>query len=541
MNLKRMARSCLSGLALVTLLDALACTPVMADTHLIAYSVKQKLNIEALGGDNWCSPHVVLQMNLDSTSPLMQNKAAWPVLMHKVGLVVVKMCTQAETAKIIVQKTENGQPSVLGVYMGEALMQWQFTKVTVPTAAPATVPAAAPATMPAAAPAAVPAAAPATVPAAASSTFVLPAYTDYKAVLLAYVANNPSLKTDPDVVKWWTAQTFPDAYQQVQSQEFKLQPLLQEGQQNLAQALQQINGTIVLILQISLDNYDFRKNWYPLNLSSVINVTGPGNLMSGFAPEGPFQIQFDSEDLPGIPISRAVASAYEAQHTDRFGNRDSNALIAIKLKLEKGAFANSQNNASATIESAAVYVAPGINENIDPPKEQPLVVITKSEIDAFRAQAKAQAAAAAHAAQLAQREADIQTVSGFSPDQKLYNWLNTGPLSSLAIDDIYSARLASLVRDQAVNVTMLVKTDGSGRSVKTSWPHHLSLVAQSTLPSFSSSSWYLVSGSLLASAKSGDLSSTLTVDNAYKCKQDKCAEALNPVALIDHRDSSLNH
>lgn len=532
MNLKRMALSGLSGLSLVSFFDALASTPVMADTHRIAYSVEQKLDIEAVGGDNWCSPNVVLQMDLDSTSPLMQNKAAWPALMHKVGQVVVKMCPQAETTQITVQKTENGQFSVLGVYMGEALMQWQFTKVTVPTAAAA--PAATPVPVPAATPA------PAPVPTAAPETFVLPAYTDYKAVFLAYVANNPSLKTDPNVVQWWTAQTFPDAYRQVQSQEFKLQPLLQEGQQNLAQALQQSNGTIVLVLQINLDSYDFSKDWYPLSLASGINISGPYN-MGVVAPEGPFQIQFDAQDLPGIPISKAAAAAYEAQHTDQFGNRDSSALIALKLKLNQGAFANSQTSASATIESAALYVPAGRNENIDPQKEQPLVVITESEIDAFRAQTKAQAAAAAHAAQIAQRSADIQTVSGYSPDQKLYSWLNTDPLSGVGLNDIYDARANSLFNQQAVNVTMLVKTDGSGRTVKTSWPGNLSLVAQGTLPSFSGSSWYLVSGSLLASAKTGDLSSTLTVGNAYKCKQDQCAEALNPTALIDHRDSSLNH
>lgn len=556
----------LTGLMLASAIFVSTTMPALADTHRIAYSDNLKVDIEALGGANWCGPQITLYLEMGPASPLIGHVPAQIALMNKVGGLIPTQCPQALAGEFITQVMTPGANTMIGSYTGGSASGWQFSAP--PSQAPAATSNSSPATP--ASPTAPPASpassqAPATPSATATlqsqapasstpspvaaltpppPTFTLPAYTNYPAVLLHYLKDNPREVSDPNLITWWTAQTFPNEYGQLQYQEFKLQPLLQQGQTNLNQTLSQVGDSVVVLLQTNLEQYDFSKYQYPVNLGDgTITVNLPWG--SPTSPVSSFQLNVDLDDLTAIPMSQSAASTYEAAHTNGFGNVDRNVLIALKLKLVPGAFTNQpigNPTATATIESAAVYAAPGPFEQNIPAKETPVVIVSSDQIDALRNAREAAAAAAVKAQLLAQQSADIQTVSGYTNDEKLYNWLNDSKIQPNALISIGEARYSSITNDQPIDVTMLVKTGGGGKqNVSTSWPNHLSLNAVGGTPPFSGSSWYLVSGYLTASTKPGDLSSALAVQNSYQCTQDECAEALDPAAIVDRYGTTLSH
>jgi hypothetical protein len=524
-----------ASLALAIALPIALAMPARADNHEIAQSAKLKVIIDALGGTAWCGPQVTLYMDIDPASPLVGHAPAQIALMNKVGGIIAAQCPQALSGEFITQVMTPGATTAAGSYIASAASGWQFSAAPSPALQPQV-------TAPSAAPLPEPAPVAAQPPAAPS--FTLPTYTNYAALLLRYVKDNPAEASDPILITWWTSQAFPDQYSQLQDQQFKLQPLLQQGQANLAQAVSQVGDTVVVEVQTSLQQYDFHNNQYPLQLGNGPLTLSPPWL-GPTSPVRVVQLNVDLADLPALPISQAAASAYETAHTNSLGGVNRDVIIALSLKLTPGAFANQPADnptATATIDSAAVYAPPGLSGQNNPAAETPIAIVTSDEIAALR-NAKAAAAAAAEQAQrLAQRSANIQMVSGFSNDEKLYNWLNDTQIQASQLTSIAQARFNSIAANQPVNVSMIVKTDGSGRdNISTSWPNHLILNAAGATLAFSGSSWYLVSGNLVASTKPDDLSSTLAVENAYRCTQDRCAEALDPAAIVDRYDASQNH
>lgn len=538
----------LAGVLLVTTIFASSAQPAMADTHRLAYSDKLKVDIEALGGANWCSPQLMLYLNMDPASSLVGHVAAQIQLLNRLGGIIESQCPQALAAGAVTQVTNGGIDTVEGSYIATASSNWQFS-----TRTPAVSSAAATQKTPLglgsasasgnASPAAPQQGVPlpsAAAPALPPPAFVLPTYTGYAAVLLHYLKDNPSEASDPQVIQWWTAQSFPDEYRAVQFQEFKLQPVLQEGQANLSKALSQSDDGVVVLLQASLGTYDFAKNQYPLTLNDGTILVNPpwGNATP---PVNGFQINADLDNIMGLPMSQSAAAAYEEAHTSRFGSVDRNVIIAIKLKLAPGTFAGQaayNPTANAMVESAAIYAASVPFGQNNPSAETPVAIITANQIDAVRNAKIAAAAAAARAQLLAQRSTDIQEVAGFTNGQKLYNWLNDSQLSPDTLNNIGQARWNAILANQPVPVSMLVEAGGSGKQdVPTAWPGHLALNATGNIPAFSGSNWYLVSGSMTTSTRPGDLTSTLDVTNFYQCKQDQCAEALDPASIVERHDA----
>lgn len=529
---------------------------------VLANSKTHKLQVTADGGTAWCQPLVHLRMLLDPDSPDLKNPAGQIGVMNLLKTPIAAECKTAQEAELTVVEPAG----VTGTYRASAAGNWSFAaippkpvlpvdaqKPPVVAAAPVSAQTAAvlqpvppvpvdPAPAPAA-PASPPAtsAPPVIAPPPDQTAFSLPRDSNYPAVLSAYLKAVPGAVGEDAALRWWAAYRYPQDYQQVRMQEFKLRPLLDKAGADLAAAQAAMPGRAVLLLQAQLGSYDFKAHRYPLvrrldgvSVSPPVYEEGLPNIFTLALPE--------LTGILGLPMTEDVAQRFQEQRTSRYGEVNRQVTLALTVSLDPQSFVRqfSSVTAKAHLEDAAFFA--------DPKGGQMLHRFTAAELDAMRSElAAAKEAEIAAAAQrqaeeqrnrlLAQRDQAVGQLAGASSAVKFANWVSSGPLDyMMRLDSIRSARAEAVIEGRPVTVRMLLQAKGNGRDkVDSLWPGKLQLTVPSGQPELKADGWYLVEGRLTV-ADGDDLPpAQLTATSLYACTQDKCADAGDARALVDRK------
>jgi len=342
--------------------------PAMADDYVLAASKTHKLQILADGGAAWCGQNLKLRMVLEADSPDAGNQASQLDMMNRLKTPITTDCKTASSADMTV--ADPGKPSAS--YRAMASGGWVFAAVATPVATVPT-PVAPPAAMQTAVPAAATAAPvalqptpaqPTSPPAAAalaapSKVEALPRDMNYWGGLLRWVHDNPSLGQDDAILRLWAFHRYPNEYNMVQNQEFKLQPLLQRAKADLAETLSLGNlERVTVVVNTQFGSYDFANQRFPLSLGNVGQVSY-GEPCCGFqkAPSA-FVVKLeDIDSLTGLPMAPAAAQAFTERRT-QWGSVNRSLYIAVTIKLRDGGFqSNGWNQAVAlgTVDSAIIY------------------------------------------------------------------------------------------------------------------------------------------------------------------------------------------
>jgi len=331
------------------------------------------------------------------------------------------------------------------------------------------------------------------------------------------------------------------------NQEFRLQPILQKARSDLAEsAAQSARGRVTAVFLTQFASYDFNKQSFPITLN--LNQISFSQPCCNFAPGLPdiFIISVSGADaVDSLPMSTAAAQAFTEART-RSGNVNRAIAIAVTIKLGPEGFKINARQATATgtLESATIFG--------DQQATLPLYQISASDLETIRVrkaaaqalQAKAEAerqAGMRRQQMLAQRQQTILALTNSTASVKLANWLSTGELNINAqLDNLRSARVSALTSNKPVPVRMLVQAGASGRSqVDTNWPGKLQIsVAEG--PALTSSGWFLVQGLLSVSDEDTLPAAQLLAQTVYACKEPKCAEAEDAVAIVDRKLGELS-
>jgi hypothetical protein len=89
---------------------------------------------------------------------------------------------------------------------------------------------------------------------------------------------------------------------------------------------------------------------------------------------------------------------------------------------------------------------------------------------------------------------------------------------------------------------LLVQAGSSGSErIDTRWPGHVLVILPKGSPPVDRGSWCLVEGTLTVEGPSEALKPAfLAATTLLACNQDRCADAQDPNAIMDHKLSALN-
>jgi hypothetical protein len=431
--------------------------------------------------------------------------------------------------------------------------------------------------VPAPAPAAVAPAAPTTpapTPEQPSRTVetALPKERGYASALLAFVRQDPSRAESEDIQKAWAGYRFQRQLQSAWRDEFKLHELLQNAQADLAQAAAATDGkTVALTAIVEYGRYDFKAHRFPIRLGGDTVNMRCCEWQSVPSNPPPFRIKVRDLDLfEGIALDQSAAQAFEERRSHAgFGRQ---VVLVISVRLGDPGFGKGnlgEWGAEGDLESITVL---GDDNNT-----KPVYQFAAAEVEAARAERRAAQEAAARAEQerreaaekaraeaaaaeqmrlaaeaakreaaekqrqheqaLARRQQNIQDLDQAGTSAKLANWISSGPLSPgrrlMGLRDVRGVALLNSRLDSAV---MLVRMASSGRDkVDTSWPGHLQVSVPRDQPELSSSSWYLVEGTVTVPEGDGLPPALLAARSVYACTQPQCAEAADASAVVDRK------
>lgn len=550
-----------ASLAALAALGALGfAAPAQAEDYVLATSKTHKLQVLADGGAAWCGATVHLRMVLEKDSPDIGVPASQLDMMNRMKTPITTDCKTATAAEMTV--IEPGQSGRL--YKANAAGGWVFAQaaapVPVPTAPVAVAPPAPVAVTPPAPVAVVPAAPVAVAPPAAPVAALPPAPVaapppavavappapqfTYHSALLRLLRDNPALAKEDGTLRVWAAYRWNREYNQVQHQEFKLQPLLQRAEADLATALATgVPERLVVVVSTNFGSYDFKSQRFPISITGdTVNVSKPccfrDDLPGGFALKVP-----DLDVITGLPMAPDAAQTFTERRT-RYGSVNRTIALAVTVKLGNLGFQKPNWGhwvSESVVESAAIY-------NDDDLVGEPLYRIGAAEFEQWRQAKAAERATAIRAAaereaearrqqMLAQREYHIRMIGGASTSVKLANYINDGPLNTYAgLGNLRDARAAALLSGKPVAVSMLVQAESSGRTkVETKWPGKLELNVAEGQPELKSSGWYLVRGLLSVPEGAGLPAAQMMTQAVYACTQPKCAEATDATAIVDRK------
>lgn len=379
---------------------------------------------------------------------------------------------------------------------------------------------------------------------------------DYPGLILRFLRDNPNVAKADRTIRWWSWYRFPSEYNPIANQEFKLQPLLERGRQDLATTMASYDADRVLIhLQTQFGTYDFANQRFPVNQVGPGAFAGPPMCcMQSDLPGGVQITMIGADAVTGFPMASQAAQAFVEKRT-RFGSVDRGLGVEIQLKLDAQGIHQSNFAwvASGTVESVTFTTTTnGKTEplyTVGPTEMVSLVSAQKvAKEAAATAEKQRQEAAAAMDRQrqeefrrqqlVAQREQNIRMLADASLETRLWNFIQTGDIETFrGLDSVRNIRLA-LARQNGPNAhvqaVMAVQVSGSGHDkVSTKWPGHLDVTLADPKVQLKSDGWYLVSGA--AAFEDGDepQSVQLVADNLYACTQPKCADAADPATIVD--------
>lgn len=534
-------------------------TAAQADIHRLASSKADNIDIDIsyAANTNWCSSHLVMRATYDG----VVNQAALGQLFPKIGVLLSRECPQA-TQITWTSATVAGQFVAQGTSDKEH--GWAMATAGTSAAAPAPVPAAVPTSAPASiapalaaaasAPAAasVAAAAPAAVPPAPAPQVSIPPELGYQSMLLRLVHDTPGLLNEDDVLRYWANYRFRREYQAVANQDFKVRPVLAKAKDDLQQTQAQTDTAYVALpFEVQFGNYDFSKHLFPLSISANALQYGQVQSMFSFSTNKlpqTLSVKIDGlSAITGIPMSESDAQAFLQQRT-RYGSIDRSIEVIAEVKLASGFQAANVNFYQASgVLDRVLFVTQGNSQH----PSQIVAQLTPDTLASMRA-AQAQAKAAAEKAReeqlaaqrrqqlLAQRAGYIQGLGGLPTSARLANFMAPGMIDySLRLNDLRDARGRALLQDKPVTVNMLVQSDGSGRDkIPVRWPGKLRVSVPASQEPLSSGTWYLLHG-VLSVPQDDTLSTQLVAETVYTCKQAECADAADPIAIVDHKLAAM--
>lgn len=533
---------------------ALMAGPALADDFVLAASKSHKLQVVAEGGAAWCGPTLRLRMVLESDSPDRGNPAAQTEMMSRLKTPIATDCKAATAAQVVV--VESGQ--VTGTYQGGVASNWGFTAVpsapvlAAPVIASAPTPAAVPQASPSLAAPAVGAQPAVSSPQAEPTVSPSPANVtpqpeaeriDYFDTLARWLRDNPALAQDESTIRLWAAHRYGREYNAVQNQEFKVQPILQKARADFAGFLEKPRGDLVTIAtRAYIGSYDFDKRRFPMDqLGGQFSLNRPC-CQSAKVPSG-FSVKVQDMDvISGLPMAPSEAQAFVERRT-RYGSVNRTIYLALQVRLDKAGFKSDGWGGPTilgTVEAVTFYP--------DDDMVQPILTVPAAEFAQWRQarvlereeiarQAVEREAQGRRQRLMAQRGDFINTLSRANTSVRLANFITDGDINLYrGLDNARDARAAALLSGKPVQVAMMVQSAGNGRSaVATTWPGKLELNLTESLPSLTSSQWYLVRGLLSVPEGSGVTTAQLAVQSVHACLQVQCADAADPAAIVDHK------
>lgn len=390
-----------------------------------------------------------------------------------------------------------------------------------------------------------PAAAPAVAP--SPQAVPLPRDLDYWSGMLRAVRANPALLEDNTALRLWAFHRFQSEYQQVQNQEFKLQPVLDRAKKDLTDTMAQTDPDhITVVLNNNFGTYDFNKQIFPVTVGWQININRPCCFNGG--PPANFVVNLsDAEAVTGLPMGPDEAQAFTLRRT-RFGYVNRNIFISLTIRLDQTGF-----QSDGWGNAAAVGTIDGIGFYADDHLKEPLYTVGSEEFAKWREAKAAEQAAAEkekakqeaemrHQRAIVLRDQTIHSLSNTSTSVRLANFISAGDINYFnRLNNLREARASALISGKAVAVTMLLQADSSGRrQVAATWPAKLEVTLAEGLPDLKSSGWYLVRG-LLNVPDNGMLPpAQIMAQEVYACTQPKCAEAADATAIVDRKLAGAN-
>lgn len=532
---------CLAASALCLLVSA-----ARADSaYTLAESKAHKLHVFADGGSAWCGEHLALRMVLDPDSPDAANTSALVDVMNRLKSPISTDCKAAVSADLAL--IDEGK--TVGTYRAAANGGWIFTAVSAPSSSPTaeaapTSRAGTPSTSTPTVTASEPPPAPKVAAPVAPAAPALQIGNDYVGILIRLLHDNPALALEDATIRWWAAYRFPREYQQFQNQEFKLLPILDKARVDLAEVMAHADpDRVILNVATPFQSYDFASQRFPLilNLEALQVSTQWWGIQSNFPSV--FTMKVSGLDaITGLPMTPDAARSFIERRTQfTWVNRSINVAVTVKLDptgIQKDNWRN--QTATGAAESVVFY---GDREGKDV-----LYRVGETEIATMRAEKEAVRAAAVKAEQerqaaiqrqqlLAQRDQSIRILASSPLSTRLANFISPEPINLNArLANLRDARASALIRGQAVEVSMLVQADGSGReNIATKWPGKLRVTSTEGQPEMKSSGWYLVRGLLSASEDDLPFSALLLAQSVYVCTQPQCADAADAAFIIDRK------
>lgn len=529
-----------------------------ADEYVLAASKTHKLQIIAEGGTAWCTPNLRLRMALETDSPDVGAPASQIEIMNRLKTPITNDCKTAISADLTV--IDPGKAA--SAYKATAVNGWTFAAVApAPLAATPKPDDAKPAAIAESKPLAAPlpqqpapqqpapqqptpvAPSPALAPVPVLAASPPPTIT-YFGALVRWLRDNPSLAQDDATLRLWAFHRFSDEYSKVQYQEFKLQPLLQKAQLDLAETMARAeDDQVVVVVATQFGSYDFNGQRFPIAMNaSEMSYSKPccfnaTNIPSTFSIKLP-----DVDIISGLPMDAATAQAFTERRT-RYGSVNRSISIALTVTLDHASFKSDgwgHTVAVGTLNGAAFYS--------DNQLAEPLYRVEASQFATWREAREAEKATAAKAAAeralelrrqqfQARREQNIRSLASASASVKLANFVSDGELNFYTrLSNLRSARAAALVSGKAEPVIMVVQAESSGRTkVDTTWPGKLEVTVADGQPELKSSEWYLIRGLLTVPDGNSLPAAQLMPQQIYACTQPKCAEATDAATIVDRK------
>ena len=191
-----------------------------------------------------------------------------------------------------------------------------------------------------------------------ATPFTLPLTRDYAALVVALLKQSPAQAADDQVVRWWTSYRYPQAWWQLQNQEFKLQPLLAQARTDLAATMQAATPlTLVVDAQARFGEYDFAHSRFPLVLgfNQLGLVMQPCCVDSTILPRSVTLALAGLDGIDSLPMPEAAAQAFVETRT-RFGGVDRQLALLLTVKLDP---------AGATKTAYGPWQASGTVQSVD--------------------------------------------------------------------------------------------------------------------------------------------------------------------------------
>ena len=377
---------------------------------------------------------------------------------------------------------------------------------------------------------------------------------DYEGMLVHYLRLNPQAMNDKNIQVWWVAANYPQEYNRVSNQDFKLAALCDRAKEDMAKTVAQNDpNAIDITIQTTFKQYDFQKQCFPLNLqgTGAIAVSNPVYYMTSVPAR--FVLQIDDLDVvSSLPLDKDRAQAFFQKYVDAGQSNGRPLWVRVRAKFDPAVADQMKTNLTnnqpipAKLESVAFMMPPfrGMSK--------PEVVATisgtqvkdvlaeraKQRDEAAKAEAERQAQLRLEQAK-ASRDRDITTLKASPLPVRLANALAAGPLNmGLTLSNLRTARYRSLMSGKPVQAVMLVQTDAGGtENVSLKWPSLMTVTAPDG-KEFAPASWYLVSGTL-ATPEGDDLTpSRFTSTTILPCSQANCEDRGDATTIIDNKLSN---